>query len=96
MPRMHPRRKHGVPFRDAHGIVGQVVLYCLEKDCAIDDLTLEELKGFSPAFQQDVYDAISMETCVNTRYTIGAPSKTAMEQVIQLEEEYLKNSWDRK
>ena len=88
--------KHGVPFRDAHGIVGQVVLYCLEKDCAIDDLTLEELKGFSPAFQQDVYDAISMETCVNTRYTIGAPSKTAMEQVIQMEEEYLKNSWDRK
>ena len=85
--------KHGVPFRDAHGIVGRVVLACIDKNIAIDDMALEELKEFSPVFEEDVYEAISMETCVNTRFTIGAPSKTAMEQVILLEEDYLlKNS----
>ncbi len=85
--------KHGVPFRDAHGIVGQIVLYCIEKKIAIDDMSLEELKAISPVFEEDVYDAISMETCVNTRYTIGAPSKQAMEQVITMEEAYLNNDW---
>ena len=81
--------KHGVPFRDAHGIVGRVVLECIEKNIAIDDMTLEELKAICSVFEEDVYEAISMETCVNTRLTIGAPSKTAMEQVILLEEDYL-------
>lgn len=81
--------KHGVPFRDAHGIVGQIVLYCLDKGIAIDDMKLEELKAISPVFEADIYDAISMETCVNTRCTIGAPSKTAMEAVIKINEEYL-------
>ena len=84
--------KHGVPFRDAHGIVGRVVLYCLDKNIAIDDMTLEELQAISPVFKEDVYEAISMETCVNTRLTIGAPAKTAMEQVIALEEAYLKEA----
>ncbi|MCD8299987.1 MAG: argininosuccinate lyase [Clostridiales bacterium] len=63
----------GVPFRDAHGIIGRVVLYCIERGIAIDDMNLAELKTFSPAFEEDVYDAISMETCVNKRLTIGAP-----------------------
>ena len=85
--------KHGVPFRDAHGIVGQIVLYCLEKNIAIDDMSLEELKAISPVFEEDVYEAISMETCVNTRCTIGAPSKTSMEQVIAQEEAYLQKEW---
>ena len=81
--------KNGVPFRDAHGIVGQIVLYCIDKNIAIDDMTLEELQAISPVFKEDIYEAISMETCVNTRLTIGAPSETAMKQVIGLEEEYL-------
>ncbi len=81
--------KNGVPFRDAHGIVGQIVLYCIEKEIAIDDMSLEELQAISPVFKEDIYDAISMETCVNTRCTIGAPSKTSMEQVIAICEEYL-------
>ena len=84
--------KHGVPFRDAHGIVGQIVLYCLHKGIAIDDMKLEELKAISPVFEEDIYDAISMETCVNTRCTIGAPSKTSMEVVIKINEEYLCNT----
>ena len=82
---------HGVPFRDAHGIVGQIVLYCIDKNIAIDDMSLEELKAISPVFEEDIYDAISMETCVNKRLTIGAPGKEAMEQVIALEREYLEN-----
>ena len=81
---------HGVPFRDAHGIIGQIVLYCIDRDIAIDDMSLEELKHFSPVFEQDIYEAISMETCVNKRLTIGAPGKDAMERVIALEEENLK------
>ena len=52
--------KHGVPFRDAHGIVGQIVLYCLDKKIPIDAMSLEELKAISPVFEEDIYDAISM------------------------------------
>ncbi len=73
---------HGVPFRDAHGIVGRLVLYCIDRGCAIDDLSLEELQAISPVFAEDIYEAISMETCVNKRLTIGAPGKAAMEEVI--------------
>ncbi len=86
---------HGVPFRDAHGIVGRIVLYCLDKKIAIDDMSLEELKAISPVFEADIYDAISMETCVNKRLTIGAPGKEAMEKVIALEKEYLKENHDK-
>ncbi|MCI5621188.1 MAG: argininosuccinate lyase [Lachnospiraceae bacterium] len=84
---------HGVPFRDAHGIVGQIVLYCIEKNIAIDDMSLEELKAISPVFEEDIYDAISMETCVNKRLTVGAPGKEAMEKVIALHKEYLSSDW---
>ena len=80
---------HGVPFRDAHGIVGRIVLYCLDKKIAIDDMSLDELKAICPVFEEDIYEAISMETCVNKRLTIGAPGKEAMEKVIALEKEYL-------
>ncbi|NBI99861.1 argininosuccinate lyase [Lachnospiraceae bacterium] len=80
---------HGVPFRDAHGIVGQLVLYCIEKGKALDDLTMEEYKHISPVFEEDIYEAVSMKTCVETRNTIGAPGKAAMEQVIAREEAYL-------
>lgn len=87
---------HGVPFRDAHGIVGQIVLDCIDKNIAIDDMSLDELKAISPVFEEDIYDAISMETCVNKRLTIGAPGKAAMEQVIALEREYLEKNHDKK
>ena len=80
---------HGVPFRDAHGIVGRLVLYCLDKKIPLDEMTLEEYKAISPVFEEDIYDAISMKTCVEMRNTIGAPGKAAMEKVIALEEEYL-------
>ena len=80
---------HGVPFRDAHGIVGQLVLYCIEHKKALDDMTMEEFKAISPVFEEDIYDAISMKTCVEMRNTIGAPGKAAMEKVIAIAEAYL-------
>ena len=83
--------KKGVPFRDAHGIVGQLVLTCIEKGIALDDLTLDEYKAISPVFEQDIYDAISLKTCVEKRLTLGAPGPDVMKQVIEKYEEYLLN-----
>ncbi|MDY2789318.1 MAG: argininosuccinate lyase [Lachnospiraceae bacterium] len=80
---------HGVAFRDAHGIVGQLVLTCIEKNIALDDLPLEDYKAISPAFEEDIYDAISLKTCVNKRNTIGAPGPDAMEKVIAVNESWL-------
>ena len=81
---------HGVPFRDAHGIVGQLVLLCIEKGISLDELSLEEYQEISPAFAEDIYDAISMKTCVEKRNTIGAPGQDAMKKVIKINEAYLK------
>ena len=75
---------HGVAFRDAHGIIGQLVLMCIEKDISLDELSLEEYKSVSPVFEEDIYDAISMKTCVEKRMTIGAPGAEAMKQVIEI------------
>ena len=82
---------HGVPFRDAHGIVGRLVLYCLDKGIALDDMTLEEYQAISPVFEQDIYDAISLETCVERRITIGAPGQEAMKKAIAAERKYLES-----
>ena len=73
----------GVPFRDAHGIVGRLVLYCIDNNKSLLDMTLEEYKAISPVCEEDIYEAISLETCVEKRMTIGAPSQAAMKQVIK-------------
>ena len=83
----------GVPFRDAHGIIGELVLYCLEKNSSIDSLSLEELKALSPVFEADVYEAISLKTCVEKRLTVGAPGREAMEKVIRMNREFLDHLW---
>ena len=67
--------KKGMPFRDAHSVIGRLVLLCLEKDCAIEDLSVSELKELSELFDEDVYDAISLKTCVERRMTKGAPGE---------------------
>ena len=87
--------KHGIPFRDAHGIIGKIVLYCIERGIAIDDMSLDELKAICPVFEEDIYEEISMETCVNNRLTIGAPGKAAMEKVIEAEKAYLAEDWKK-
>ena len=81
----------GVPFRDAHGIVGRLVLYCLEKGIALDDMTLDEYKAISLVFEDDIYEAISLRTCVEKRTTIGAPGREAMERVIAIYKDQLKD-----
>ena len=83
----------GVPFRDAHGIIGRLVLSCIEKNCAIDDMTLDELKRFSDCFEEDVFDAVSMKTCVERRLTTGAPGREAMLAEIAASEESLREDW---
>ena len=69
------------------------MLYCIEKGIAIDDMSIDELKAVSPVFEDDVYDAISMETCVSTRCTICAPSKTAKDKAIASYDEYISQNW---
>lgn len=83
---------HGVPFRDAHGIIGQLVLLCIDKGISLDELPLEEYQKVSPVFQGDIYEAIAMKTCVEKRNTIGAPGEAAMNQVIAANEKYLQES----
>ena len=82
----------GVPFRDAHGIIGRLVLYCIEKDTSIDALSLEELRSISDKFEEDIYDAVSLKTCVEKRLTIGAPGAEMMKRVIEKNKEYLKTN----
>lgn len=82
---------HGIAFRDAHAVIGHLVLLCIEKNCAIEDLTLEELKKVSPVFEEDIYEAISLKTCVEKRNTIGGPGNEAMKKVLQECEAYLKH-----
>ena len=74
---------HGVPFRDAHGIVGRLVLYCLDKGISLDEMSLEEYKAISPVFENDIYEAISLKTCVEKRTTLGAPGPSVMREVIK-------------
>ena len=81
--------KKGVPFRDAHGIVGQLVLLCVDRDIALDDLPLSEYKKISPVFEEDIYDAISLKTCVDKRLTLGAPGPEAMNKVIAIYDKYM-------
>ena len=81
----------GVPFRDAHSIIGRLVLYFIEHNCSIDELSINQLQEISPIFEADIYDAVSLETCVNKRLTIGAPGPDAMKQVILKHKAYLED-----
>ena len=84
----------GVPFRDAHGIIGRLVLHCIDENKGIEDMSIEELKEFSPAFDEDVYEAVSLGTCVEKRLTLGAPGQEMMKKVIEIEKKWLKEAVD--
>lgn len=75
--------KKNVAFRDAHEIVGRLVLYGIENNKALDDFTLEEFKNISEVFDNDIYDAISLKTCVEKRNTKGAPGLKAINDEIE-------------
>ena len=81
--------KKGMPFRDAHGVIGELVLYCIDNNKAIEDCTIEELKAIHPMFEGDIYDAISLKTCVEKRLTKGAPSPDRMREVLDIYKDYL-------
>ena len=83
--------KKGVPFRDAHGIIGKLVLYCDSNSKAIEECSLSELKEISPVFEDDLYEAVSLKTCVEKRLTKGGPSKPSMEESIRFNKEFMKN-----
>ena len=76
--------KHGVPFRDAHAIIGQLVLYCINSNKNLDDLTLDEYKAVSDVFTEDIYNAIDLDTCVNTRIVEGGPSEKYIKKLIDI------------
>jgi len=82
--------KHGMAFRDAHSVIGQLVLTCIEKNKSIEEMTIEELKEISDVFEPDLYEEVSMETCVEKRLTTGAPGISAMRNVIAEYHNYLK------
>ncbi len=79
----------GMPFRDAHSVIGRLVLYCIDKNCAIDELPINELKEFSELFDEDIYDAISLKTCVEKRLTIGAPGADMMAKELESNKKFL-------
>ena len=75
--------KQGMPFRDAHAVVGHLVLYCEQHGKAIGELSLEEIRSCAPSAKEDIFDAISLETCVNTRSVPGGPAPQMVEEHIR-------------
>ena len=75
--------KKSVPFREAHEIVGGLVLHCVKRNCSLEDLTLDEYKRYSPVFENDLFEAISIEYCVNQRKVQGGPSPEAVGKAIE-------------
>jgi len=83
--------KNGVPFRDAHAIIGQLVLYCINHNTNLDDLSLQEYQKISPVFNETVYDAIKVEKCVDARNVEGGPSKEYIQKLISINNDYFKS-----
>ena len=79
----------GIPFRDAHAIVGEAVAYCIMNEKALDDCSMDEFKAFSALIDEDIYDKISIDTCIHKRQTIGAPSPQQVQFAIQQNEIFL-------
>ncbi len=82
--------KKGMPFREAHGVSGRMVYYCIEQNKSLDEMSLEEMQSFSDIIKDDIYDAISMESCVNERKIPGGPAKGTVEKAIKKALDFLK------
>ena len=80
----------GMPFRDAHRVVGELVLYCIERDRRIDELSTEEFREVSELFEEDIHEAVSLKACVERRNTAGAPGSAAMKETLEEARSYLK------
>ena len=81
--------KKGIPFRSAHEIIGKMVLYCIEGNKSIEELTMDEFKSFSDKIEEDVYSEISLETCVSGRSLVGGPAKATVIAAIDNARKYL-------
>ena len=83
--------KKGIPFRDAHRIIGEMVSYSIENKITLEEITIDKLKGFSSLIEEDYYDAISLDTCVNERKVYGGPAPEAMDIAIKNASDFLGN-----
>ena len=81
--------KKGMPFRSAYKIVGQIVAYCIENGCVLDNMPLESYKQFSDMFETDLYDEISLETCVAKRISAGGTGPDSVEKQLQYITDFL-------
>lgn len=87
--------KKGMPFRDAYKITGQLVGYCVANDKTLETLTIDEFKKYSPLFDNGVYNAIALETCVNGRKVTGGPAAGPVEKQIELLKKFLDCNEDK-
>ncbi len=83
--------KKGMPFRNAHEVIGKIVFYCISNNKSLEEMSLDEYKEFSDIFEKDVYDAISLEACVSYRKVTGGPAKEAVTMAIEKTDEFLRN-----
>jgi argininosuccinate lyase len=81
----------GVPFRDAHRHVGELVLACRDRRCTLQELPIDEYKKISPAFADDIYEAVSLRACVNRRNSAGGPGADAIKTQIEACERFLES-----
>ena len=82
--------KKGMPFRAAYKIVGMIVAECIEKDCVLDSYPLNEYQKHSELFEQDLYQEIALETCVNKRTSAGGASSASVREQVQWVREQVK------
>ncbi len=83
--------KKGMPFRDAHRVIGEMVSYSIGEKISLEEIPLSKLKEFSELIEEDYYQAIALETCVNERNVYGGPSPDALDVAIQNANDFLKN-----
>ena len=78
-------------FRDAYKVSGKLVAYCIAENTTLEELSLDVFKSFSESFEEDVYDAIDLDNCVNRRTAYGGPSPESVKHQIELVREFINN-----
>jgi argininosuccinate lyase len=81
----------GIPFREAHKITGQIVKFCIDNHKDLYELTISDFKKFSDLFDEDIFNAIKVETSVNRRISFGGTAKTCVEEQISSNNIFLNN-----
>ncbi|MBU0961187.1 MAG: argininosuccinate lyase, partial [Proteobacteria bacterium] len=80
---------HNVPFREAHGIVGRAVAVCIDKGCELTDLTLDEIREFSPVIDKDIFEVLSVEGSINSRISTGGTANLRVEEAVRAAEKQM-------